>query len=704
MYIFENSDEDYQRSVYAPSRKAVAKVEVVGGSDEPVGEDTVTEGTGTPVYRYDDALVSLEIERTFPESGRLAGGALSKKYTVRILDTENAVTFPGKRIRPYLGFEAEGTEVFVPFPEADIYDSEYDSVAGVWTLTCYDDMQKLERTKIRDIVFPSQQLTLYQYAAAVCAHAGLEIENEEIFNGDMSFPVNDPSGNVIVPGAPNLSGDEDLRQVLSAVAEASLSSAVIGRSGKVRFVPVTGLLEEDPTGGPYTLSDEKYFSLEMKGSFGPVNRVVLSRTGEDDVFSPSETDGAPVYIGGTSIDDHIAAFGVNELRITDNPFLDRYFASEDQRAEYASRLLEKIKGLTVYSYSLRYRGDPALDEGEIIKLIPPGGGREFRTYLFSDVLRYTGGLSSEAGGGYTQTQENDYRRASSISERLRITQLKVDKNEGAISGLVSSLTEREHSIEQLRNAISATRSDVNVVISKTGGSNLLRNSAFYNGISCWDAEGADFRIDVSEEMAGRSLTGSKLVLMSGSISQEFTAVLNETYTFACLYRNAGTIPGRVSEIMISFGEGNGITVPGSTEISADWKEIELTFTVRNTYTPRLTISTDNGNSDMEVSDLRIIRGSVRQPWSQHSSETSGKRHSLDDSGLSIRSLAGEEESVAIDNDSMLIKRGSATVCEFSDERCLSPRGEFTEGMSVGGAEFIHVGPGRIFIAKGEQNA
>lgn len=701
MYIFENSDEDYRGAVYAPARKAVAKVAVAGGGNEFFGEDPVTAGAGSAVYRYDDALVSLEIERYFPENGRLAGGAMSKKYTVKILDTEGTGEFPSRRIRPYIGFEADGTEMFVPFPEADIYDSEYDSVAKVWTLTCYDDMQKLEKIKIRDVVFPSQQVTLYEYAEALCAQAGLELEDEEIFNGGMSFPVNDPSGNVIVPGAPNLSGDETLREVLASVAEASLSCAVISRSGKVRFVSVAGLTEEDPPGGPYELNDEKYFSLEMKGSYGPVNRVVLSRTGEDDVYSPSETDGEPVYIDGMSVDEHIAAFGVNELRITDNPFLDRFFASEDQRAQYASVLLGKIKGLTVYSYSLRFRGDPALDEGEMIKLVPPGGGPGFRTYLFSDVMRYGGGLSSEAEGGYTQSRGNDYRRAASVSERLRITQLKVDKNEGAINSLVSSLTEGENSIEQLRNAISATRSDVNVVISKTGGSNLLRNSAFYNGTAYWETEDADFRVDVSEEMAGRSLTGSKLVLVSGSVSQVFSAVLNETYTFACLYRNAASIPGRMSGIMISFGEGSAITVPGSTGMSGDWRELELTFTVRNTYTPRLTLITDNGNDDMEVSDLRIIRGSVSQPWSQHSAETSGKKHSLDDSGLSIRSLAGEEESVAIDNDSMLIKRGNATVCEFSDERCFSPRGVFSDSMSVGGAEFIHVGPGRIFIAKGE---
>ena len=74
-----------------------------------------------------------------------------------------------------MGFEADGTEMFVPFPEADIYDSEYDSVAKVWTLTCYDDMQKLEKIKIRDVVFPSQQVTLYEYAEALCAQAGIRV-------------------------------------------------------------------------------------------------------------------------------------------------------------------------------------------------------------------------------------------------------------------------------------------------------------------------------------------------------------------------------------------------------------------------------------------------------------------------------------------------------------------------------------------------
>lgn len=706
MYKFtenETLNQEINNAFFAPARKLIAKVEEVEYTSSENSENSDPERTVVHTYLHTDDVQSIEAERTAQKENALIGGAFSKKYTIKLLDKNASYSFEGKRLKPYIGIEYNSKEYYAPFPEADVYEATYDSVKKLWTLVCCDDMQKLDGLLIKDLRFDSQSATLLEYAGALCAQARLELENTSIFNGNLSFPLNDFSGEQTVSGAPNLSGNETFREVLESVAEAALSNAVITRDGKVKLVPVGVLLNQS---ADLSLNAEKYFSMTVGEQFGPLNRITLSRTGEDNIYSASvitdenQTESA-VYIGELTLDEHIAQNGINELKITDNAFLDRTFGESTERQNMANAILAEIKGLTYFAYTLSYRSNPAADEGDVLLLTSPEA-QSIKTLYLADTVSYNGGLSATSEGKSIKQGETDYSKASTIENKLKLTQLKVDKNEGSIKALATSVNESKNAVESLKNSITATSKELDITISKTGGSNLIRNSAFYKGITAWEtSDDLQYFIEDEEALTRGTETGMKLILQNGSIKQSFRAILNETYTFSCLFKNKKTINGRVSGIKIIFSDDIAELVPQSNDSSSDWKKLKYTFTAKGTYTPTLMLYTDNGNNDMEVADIRITQGNVEQPWSQHSEEIYGKTHRLDDSGLEILSVAGESTRMKIDNNSVCIMNGSNNICEFSTQKLEAPEGRFSEGMKINNVNFTAVNANRIFISKGE---
>ncbi len=133
MYTFTNDstlNSAVNNAFFEPERSILAKLEEV--SYAPQNGELVR--TVNAVYRADDYLQSIEIERSVQTESAIVGTASSKKYIIKLIDRQGEFSFTGKRLKPYLGINYEQNEYYAPFPEANVYEADYDAVKKVWTI------------------------------------------------------------------------------------------------------------------------------------------------------------------------------------------------------------------------------------------------------------------------------------------------------------------------------------------------------------------------------------------------------------------------------------------------------------------------------------------------------------------------------------------------------------------------------------------
>lgn len=272
-------DARLRDAFFSQTRRTDAIVEMYSAEGEPQLLHT---------FGSEDEIADLAVSRGIQSDEDFIGCVISKEYKVRILDPERSLDFTGRRLKPYIGVMIGGEGTYVPFPAADVYEAEYDRVRKIWSVTCYDDMQKLNSLKLSDVDFSTsgdggtgpEVITLSEYVSCVCRTAGLVFSRGSFFNSDMPVRVKDNAGGesdaeTETVFRPNFSGSEYLREVISRAAQAALCNAVIDRSGQLAFVPVTADFDEEEG---HTFTADEYFSFTSDEVFGPVNTVVLSRS------------------------------------------------------------------------------------------------------------------------------------------------------------------------------------------------------------------------------------------------------------------------------------------------------------------------------------------------------------------------------------------------------------------------------------------
>ena len=435
-------DARLRDAFFSQTRRTDAIVEMYSAEGEPQLLHT---------FGSEDEIADLAVSRGIQSDEDFIGCVISKEYKVRILDPDRSLDFTGRRLKPYIGVMISGEGTYVPFPAADVYEAEYDRVRKIWSVTCYDDMQKLNGLKLSDVDFSTsgdggtgpEVITLSEYVSCVCRTAGLVFSGGSFFNSDMPVRVKDKTGEesdteTETVFGPNFSGSEYLREVISRAAQAALCNAVIDRSGQLAFVPVTA--DFDETEG-HTFTADEYFSFTSDEAFGPVNTVVLSRSDlGDDIYYPDDDTAGSVYISdGVTAAEHVAEYGRIPVRIYDNPFLDRSTGSslEDTRMDYAEAIFDMMKGRSYTAYNMDYRGTPVVDEGDRIR-ITDGNGNVIETLYFSDTLSYDGGLRGTSEGRIISQTAVEYEQSGSVQEKLSLTQIKVDRSEALIKAIVSS--------------------------------------------------------------------------------------------------------------------------------------------------------------------------------------------------------------------------------------------------------------------------
>lgn len=389
MYIVT---ESFLSAVTAAQRTIRAKAVITrtDGSEQPLSDE--------------NALQSVSINRPLTANDTLIGSAVSGKIECVVLDPNGSLSgiSDGEKLEVWLGAESTGEPEWVDFPEVSLDTVNPDPDSHTVALSGFDDMARLERKTFSDLSI-SYPITLRGIAELAVGAVGLSLSEEDFLLQDQSYGEDD---------MPNLTGDETLREIIAWVAEAALSNAVIGRDGKVHFVPMIPAQAAD-----CTVDADNYFTFLPDSAWGPINTVVLGRVPqEDNVYREDALA--------------VAQNGTKELRINDNPFLD------GRRDLIIDTLFSAVNGLTIVPYTLDWRGNPAVDPGDTLQITDSKNGTAM-VLCGGTSMDFDGGLRFSTELSIKSFTETDKSKAESLRSSTRRTILQVNKTSQEIQALVS---------------------------------------------------------------------------------------------------------------------------------------------------------------------------------------------------------------------------------------------------------------------------
>lgn len=280
----------------------------------------------------------ISITEQFGSSdGATIGAAFSSQCKVVVYKQTPALQLSGGNFTPYAGIVVDGTAQFVPKGKFYIPDDGVEQSGKLWlTITGYDRMAGLTEDYAPTIAFPA---TPAQVLADVCKQAGVTPP-----------AVTMPSIQIAAPYTGTL------RQQLGWLAGLIGCNAKFDATGNLVFCWYAD-------GGLTIDRDTQY-------------RDGLTLT-TDDAFT--------IHSLLTGTDSNPISVGVGKGITTINPYMT---------AGVAEIVFAEIDGKTMRPCTVKWRGNPAVEAGDIVSVIG-GSGENLTTYVMELKTRIKGGMSAD---------------------------------------------------------------------------------------------------------------------------------------------------------------------------------------------------------------------------------------------------------------------------------------------------------------------
>lgn len=287
-----------------------------------------------------------------------------------------------------------------------------------------DYTKKFNQPYVDTITYPC---TTLQLAQNVCGQCGCTLGNTNFTHNDWII-----TGNAFTNG-------ESCREVMKAIGKLAYSWVRIGWDNKVYldFMVKTTTDEYDK------ITNHEYYNLTtQKEKFGPVNRVVI---GYKDINGEQ-----------TKVENivSIETNGVNEIDVYDNPLVYNQ-ALREQAIVGADDLF----GLEYLPLEMETVGHPWLQGYELIE-VKDMDGVTHKTIPFNRTIEYFGHIKTKINVTTSTKTNNEYAYDSSISGRLRKTEISVNKIDGEVTALASEVTENTEKISELEITVEGIESSV----------------------------------------------------------------------------------------------------------------------------------------------------------------------------------------------------------------------------------------------------
>lgn len=363
------------------------------------------------------------------------------KSVMKQLEIDSNVEIPVGTVLKYeFGVKVDGEYEYLNFGNYVVKDVEKQEDTASFKITCYDKLlYSMIDYESPDILYP---ITIKNYINAVCEYLGLTFKNinEEFANHNKEIP------NELYLTTDGKSLGYTFRDVLDELAQVTASTICLNENDEleIRYINDTG----------DTIDEEflKNVNINFGEKFGPVNVVVLSRSGgSDNIYYPETLPENPV-----------------EIKISDNQIMNF-----NNRDEFMPAIYEKLNGLEYYVNDFSSTGIAyyELCDRYNVKI----GNKEYSCVMFNDELLITQGLQEDIFTELPEETKTDFTKADKTDRRINQVYLIVDKQNQTITSAVKKIEEnvmdltdiknsdkeQQDSIDNINGTLNSTNSNIN---------------------------------------------------------------------------------------------------------------------------------------------------------------------------------------------------------------------------------------------------
>lgn len=365
-------------------------------------------------YQINEQTVTLTDDNLFTIKYSTYGSIL--KSVMRQLEFEVESNIPLNTIlNCQVGLKVSDSYEMLNFGKFIVYDVNIREETGKYHITCYDYMllTMVDYQNI-NITYP---ITIRDYITEICTFFGLTFKNESdtFVNYDKQI-----SAELFLSESGNSLG-YTFRDVFDQIAEVTASTVYIDEDGQLelRYINDT----ENSINGD-SLKD---INVVFSEKYGPVNSIVLSRSGESD----------NVYLQD---EQSVTENGLCEIKIVDNQFMNG-----NDRADYLPEILAQLDGLEYYINDFLSTGILYFEICDAYNVII--GAKNYKCILFNNEIDLSDGLEEKIYTELPNQALTNYKHASKDDRQINQVYILVKKNQGEIEAVVSSV----NNIDQREN-------------------------------------------------------------------------------------------------------------------------------------------------------------------------------------------------------------------------------------------------------------
>ena len=440
------------RNCLSSVRSIRAKVELYEGS------------TLVDTYNYTDRLLSFTVDR-IGEDSKFFGFDVCQKAKIKLQDKNKELNITtANHFKIYLAADGQKTvgagEYVNPFPDMYVSEVHRDERTNALSITTYDLFHEMAEHTTSELALAAPY-TIQDYANACAAMFGLTVSYKYFDVSTSAFMTSYPTG-------ANLEGTETIRDVLTAIAEATQTICYISGTELVFKRLTSDYMINDA----FSIEKSMYMELET-GDNRRLGTVCHATELGDNVSASLSITGSTQYV-------------------RDNPFWDM----RDDIDTIVENALAAVGGLTIQELEVKWRGLFLVEIGDLFNCMLKDNESISNTcFLLNDTLEYDGSLTQKTSWKYADDAETES-NPSSLGEVLKQTYAKVDKanknielttkqvetnsnaiaslqlNTDSISSSVSKLEKEtndalenmDETISELDTKIEQTAEDVNITI------------------------------------------------------------------------------------------------------------------------------------------------------------------------------------------------------------------------------------------------
>lgn len=424
---------------------------------------------------YGDNVITAE--QLFSVSPTVNGSIL--KSAMKELDFESSIQVPINTIIKYeFGLKVADSYEYLDYGNYIVYSSEYNEDTKTYQHTCYDSMlfSMKEYTTLQNGTFP---MTIREYITNLCLDCGLIFKNyNDTFANYNKVIESDLYANLQYTY-------RDIFDELSAVT-ASTICVDINNMVEARYITQTD-----------DVIDEEYLkdiNVKFGEKYGPINSIVLSRSGESD----------NVYLQD---EESVEANGLCEIKIIDNQIMN-----DNNRSDYLADILLNLNGLEYYIND--YSSTGILYYELCDKYIVQTGENTYQCILFNDEPKITQGLVENIFTEKPEESVTDYTKADKTDRKINQVYIIVDKQNQKINAVVENQENQKSTIAELEieagtisqrvNDTETTLNDLNEAITTIEGTFLEQTSE--NFTMWFEQTGVQGTIDDLKELLNNQNT------------------------------------------------------------------------------------------------------------------------------------------------------------------------------------------------------